>query len=54
MIRHWDDEPWATLEHGDRRCERQRLCFTVGAQHAALSRYRIARVQPLDYWDGEQ
>jgi uncharacterized cupin superfamily protein len=41
MIRHWDDEPWKTLEHGDLRCKRQRLCFAVGAPRAALSRYRI-------------
>jgi uncharacterized cupin superfamily protein len=41
MICHWDDEPWATLEHGDLCCERQRLCSTVGAPRAALSRYRI-------------
>jgi uncharacterized cupin superfamily protein len=41
MIRHWDDEPWTTIERGDLRCERQRLCFTVGAPRAALSRYRI-------------
>jgi uncharacterized cupin superfamily protein len=50
MIRHWDDEPWALLEHGDLRCERQRLCRTVGAPRAALSRYRIApgqRPMPL-------
>jgi uncharacterized cupin superfamily protein len=42
MIRHWDDEPWVTIERGDLRCERQRLCFTKGAPRAALSRYRIA------------
>jgi uncharacterized cupin superfamily protein len=42
MIRHWDDEPWVTIERGDLRCERQRLCFTTGAPRAALSRYRIA------------
>jgi uncharacterized cupin superfamily protein len=41
MIRHWDDAPWETIEHGDLRCERQRLCFTTGAPRAALSRYRI-------------
>jgi uncharacterized cupin superfamily protein len=41
MIRHWDDEPWMTIERGDLRCERQRLCFTTGAPRAALSRYRI-------------
>jgi uncharacterized cupin superfamily protein len=42
MIREWDDEPWTTIERGDLRCERQRLCFTTGAPRAALSRYRIA------------
>jgi uncharacterized cupin superfamily protein len=42
MIRHWDDEPWVTIDRGDLRCERQRLCFTKGAPRAALSRYRIA------------
>jgi uncharacterized cupin superfamily protein len=50
MITHWDDEPWTTLEHGDLSCERQRLCFTVGAPRASLSRYRIApgrRQMPL-------
>src|SRR3954453_18478854 len=50
MIRHWDDEPWVTIERGDLRCERQRLCFTKGAPRAALSRYRIApgrRPMPL-------
>jgi uncharacterized cupin superfamily protein len=41
MIRHWDDEPWVTIDRGDLRCERQRLCFTTGAPRAALSRYRI-------------
>ena len=50
MIRHFDDEPWVALEHGDLRCERQRLCSTTGAPRAALSRYRIApgcRPMPL-------
>ncbi|HEY0344761.1 MAG TPA: cupin domain-containing protein [Solirubrobacteraceae bacterium] len=42
MIRHWDDEPWVTIDRGDLRCERQRLCSTQGAPRAALSRYRIA------------
>jgi uncharacterized cupin superfamily protein len=41
MIRHWDDEPWVTIDRGDLRCERQRLCFTTGAPRAALSRYLI-------------
>jgi uncharacterized cupin superfamily protein len=41
MIGHWDDEPWVTIDRGDLRCERQRLCFTTGAPRAALSRYRI-------------
>src|SRR4051794_30440977 len=50
MICHWDDEPWSSLQHGDLCCERQRLCSTVGAPRAALSRYRIAagrRPMPL-------
>lgn len=57
MIRHWDDEPWTTLEHGDLCCERQRLCSTVGAPRAALSRYRIApgcRPMPLHVHHDEE
>jgi len=41
MIRHWDDDPWTVLEHGDLQCERQRLCSTTGAPRAALSRYTL-------------
>jgi uncharacterized cupin superfamily protein len=50
MISHWDDAPWTALEHGDLRCERQRLCSVTGRPGAALSRYRIApghRPMPL-------
>ena len=57
MIRHWDDEPWVALEHGDLGCERQRLCSTVGAPRAALSRYRIApgrRPMPLHVHHDEE
>jgi uncharacterized cupin superfamily protein len=57
MICHWDDEPWATIERGDLRCERQRLCRTVGAPRAALSRYRIApgqRAMPLHVHHDEE
>jgi uncharacterized cupin superfamily protein len=57
MIRHWDDEPWVRREHGDLRCERQRLCSTVGAPRAALSRYRIApgrRPMPLHVHHDEE
>lgn len=57
MIRHWDDEPWVPLEHGDLCCERQRLCSTVGAPRAALSRYRIApgrRPMPLHVHHDEE
>lgn len=41
MIRHWDDEPWVALEHGELLCERQRLWRARGAPRAALSRFRI-------------
>jgi uncharacterized cupin superfamily protein len=57
MIGHWDDEPWTSLQHGDLQCERQRLCSTVGAPRAALSRYRIApgrRPMPLHVHHDEE
>ena len=57
MIRHWDDQPWVALEHGDLQCERQKLCSTVGAPRAALSRYRIApgrRPMPLHVHHDEE
>ncbi|MDP1849039.1 MAG: cupin domain-containing protein [Solirubrobacteraceae bacterium] len=50
MIRHWDDVPWTTHEHGDRRFERQSLSRARGSAGATLSRYRIAagdRSMPL-------
>ena len=50
MLCHWDDVPWTAHEHGDLRCERQRLGAAAGARDVGLSRYRIApgcRAMPL-------
>jgi uncharacterized cupin superfamily protein len=50
MISHWDDVPWEHHEHGELRCERQRLSRPLGGAGATLSRYRIApgaRSMPL-------
>ncbi len=50
MIGHWDEAPWTTLEHGELRCERQRLVRSAGRGNATLSRFRIppgARSMPL-------
>lgn len=50
MLCHWDDVPWTAYEHGDLRCERQRLGAAAGARDVGLSRYLIppgARPMPL-------
>jgi uncharacterized cupin superfamily protein len=50
MLCHWDDVPWTAHEHGDLRCERQRLGAAAGTRDVGLSRYRIApgcRAMPL-------
>jgi len=50
MLCHWDDVPWVTHEHGDLRCERQRLGVAAGARGVGLSRYRVppgCRPMPL-------
>jgi len=66
MICDWDEVPWAPHELGELRFERQSLSEAVGSARISLCRYPdsqkiafrglklIARVQPLDYWDGEQ
>ncbi len=41
MISHWDDVPWTVHEHGELRCQRQRLSRPRGGVGATLSRYRI-------------
>jgi uncharacterized cupin superfamily protein len=41
MICHWDEVSRTRLEHGDLRCERQRLGAAAGARDVGLSRYRI-------------
>jgi uncharacterized cupin superfamily protein len=38
---HFDDVPWTAHEHGDLRCERQRLGAAAGALGVSLSRYRV-------------
>ncbi len=50
MIAHWDDVPWRAHEHGELRYEHQRLGAAV---HADEEEGIVARVERLDYWDGE-
>ena len=50
MVGHWDEAPWTAREHGEIRCERQRLSGPRGGSGATLSRYRIpagARSTPV-------
>jgi uncharacterized cupin superfamily protein len=50
MLCHIDDVPWSAHEHGELRCERQRLAAAAGSRAIGLSRYRIAagcRPMPL-------
>ncbi len=41
MLCHLDEVPWKAHEHGDLRCERQRLGAAAGARGIGLSRYRV-------------
>jgi len=50
MLCHFDEVPWSAHEHGDLRCERQRLGAAAGSEAIGLSRYRVApgcRAMPL-------
>lgn len=41
MPAHWDQLPWERHEHGELRCERQRLAAAAGSAGVGLSRFRI-------------